>query len=79
MKLKKHYRPAGLKKPPVDPTVRQCAVAISFMTARELSDKSWISESTARKIINGQTKRPQHLTLVGLLKAAGFEFGIVKR
>jgi hypothetical protein len=74
-----HYRPARYKKPEVDPVVRQAAVTISFMTAREISDKSHVSYSAARNLINGKTKRPQNLTIDGLLHAAGFDRKIVKR
>ena len=76
---KSYYKPAAMNKPVVDPAVRQCAVTISFMTPSEIRDRSWVSYGTARNIINGKTRRPQHLTLAGLLRAAGFEFTIQKK
>lgn len=66
-------------KPKIDPIVRQVAVTISFMTAKELHDNSYLSMSTCYNILRGRTKRPQHLTVVGLLQAAGFGYELKKR
>lgn len=75
---KKIYKPAGLPKPEIDPEVADVADQISRMTPKELSDKSWISRSAAYNLLNGKTKRPQNLTISGLLYAAGYRRKIVK-
>lgn len=75
-----HSLPKGSnqRKNQVDPAVRQCAVAISFMSISELSAKSGLSYSCTRNLVRGITKRPQHRTIVGLYKAGGFDV-VVKR
>lgn len=73
------YRPARYAKPLRDPAITKAADLISRMTAREIADRSWVSPSAARNLLNGKTMRPQNLTIEGLLRAAGWERVIVKR
>jgi hypothetical protein len=68
-------------KPPRDPAVDQVVELVRNYTTHRLYMNSFLSKSTIYKLRkNGHdaTRRPQHLTLVGVLGAAGYEY-VVRR
>jgi len=67
-------------KPPRDPGIDEVVHAVRQRTTHELYMNCYLSKSTISKLRrpNG-TRRPQHMTLVGVLGAAGLEYAIRKR
>lgn len=68
------------KKPPRDPAVGEVLGAVNHLDSRYLYMNSYLSRSTIYKLRKpGGTRRPQHMTLVGVLGAAGLEYRITRK
>jgi hypothetical protein len=69
-------------KPPVDPAVGEVLNAVKGVSTHRLYMNCYLSKSTIQRLraktIN-RTKRPQHMTLVGVLNAAGLEYAIRRK
>jgi len=68
------------EKPPRDPAIDEVVTAVRRFSTRQLYMNCYLSESTIRKLRrpNG-TRRPQHMTLTGVLNAAGLEYAIRRK
>jgi hypothetical protein len=68
-------------KPPRDPAVDEVVELVKNRSNQQLYMNSFLSKSTIYKLRKrgpDATRRPQHLTLVGVLGAAGYEY-VVRR
>lgn len=67
-------------KPPKDPAVAEVVNAVKAFNTHTLYMNCYLSRSTIERLRkpNG-TRKPQHMTLVGVLGAAGLEYAIRKR
>jgi hypothetical protein len=68
-----------LKKPIHDPDVAQLVRAVRSITIDDLYYNSYLSRSTIKRLREGKTSRPQHLTMVGIAQAAGYKYELVKK
>ena len=68
-------------KPLRDPAVTDVLTAIDGVPTTEIYLNSYLSRSTISKLRHPKngTKRPQHMTLVGVLGAIGMEYVIRRR
>lgn len=67
------------KKPILDPGVAALARAIRTHKLDDLYHNSYLSRSTIKRLKEQKTTKPQHMTMVGIAQAAGFEYKLVKK
>jgi hypothetical protein len=72
--------PNKWKKPPVDPAIADVLQAVRKYSNDFLYSRCYLSRSTIARLrkVNG-TRRPQHMTLTGVLGAVGLEYGIRRK
>jgi len=66
-------------KPEVDPGINHVVQTTAKLSVDAIYRNCYLSKSTIRKIKTGVTRRPQHMTMTALYRAAGFELVAVKR
>lgn len=67
------------KKPLRDAEVDILAEAISGYDTTDLYHNSYLSRSTIKRLRDGKTRKPQHMTMTGIAAAAGFEYVLRRR
>ena len=68
------------KKPPREPAIDDVVAAVKGVSNHQLYMNCYLSKSTIQKLRRPDgTRKPQHMTLTGVLGAAGLEYVIRKR
>lgn len=67
------------EKPLLDPDVHRLVRAVRSHAVSDLYHNSYLSRGTIVRLMKNQTKRPQHLTMVGIANAAGLEYRLVPK
>lgn len=68
-----------LQKPIHDPDVDRLVRAVRGLSTADLYHNSYLSRGTIKRLRDGKTSRPQHLTMVGIAQAAGMKYELVKK
>ena len=80
MKRKWHDTEKRLfKKPLRDPGIEEVVDKVNNYSTSDIYHNSYLSRSTIRKLRRTDdkaTRRPQHMTLTGVLNACGYEYAI---
>jgi hypothetical protein len=69
-------------KPPRDPAVDEVCNAVKNVSTQKLYLNCYLSKSTIQRLRANsaqRTRRPQHMTLTGVLGAAGLEYAIRRK
>jgi hypothetical protein len=78
-KLKGKSNGKASEKPAVDPDISKLVRAIRTSSTADLYHNSYLSRGTIDRLRKQKTKRPQHLTMVGVANAAGLEYRLVPK
>src|SRR5262245_38395343 len=67
------------KKPTRDPDIDQVQAILSNMTVADVYNNSYLSRSCIRNLKKNKTRKPQHMSMVGMLASAGYEYQIRRK
>ena len=68
-----------IKKPLRDPDIDKVQAIIKGLTVADVYYNSYLSKSCIRNLKKNVTRKPQHMSMVGMLASAGFEYQIRRK
>lgn len=75
---KRLYEKPPFAKPARDKDIDTLNDAMGTMTVGAIFNNTYLSRSAIRNIQTGKTKKPQHMTMVGIAAARGLRWKLVK-